>query len=187
MIIPTRNHKDAFQRIQQRGVQQACAVVIFVSNECDSLGTLKILTVRLSPRPLSCMIGVACGGCVLTMCSDVIIATHSALVFFVSLPVISAVGLRAEAVAIRESLVQGQARGIVRRPAPRQAVDCAGRGMVNISTAARMRPFCGQKSMPQPFACRSLDCTVHNVSLDAAPICAMSGIRRWVRRFRPSS
>jgi hypothetical protein len=48
MIIPMRSHKDAFKRIQQRGVQQACAVVIFVSNECDSLGTLKILTARLS-------------------------------------------------------------------------------------------------------------------------------------------
>jgi hypothetical protein len=82
------------------------------------------------------MIGVACGSHVFTMCCDIMLASHSALVFFVPLPVISIVEMRAEALAIRESLVQGQARGIVRRPAPRQAVDCTGRGMMNIRTGA---------------------------------------------------
>jgi hypothetical protein len=79
MIIPTRNHKDAFKRIQQRGVQQACAVVIFVSNECDSLGTLKILTVRLSSS-LS-RAALVCGGRLFTVCSDSRLASHSQLGF----------------------------------------------------------------------------------------------------------
>jgi hypothetical protein len=47
MIIPLRIHQRAFDQIRKNGAQQACAAVIFVSNECDSLSALKIVTVRI--------------------------------------------------------------------------------------------------------------------------------------------
>jgi hypothetical protein len=51
MILLLGDHEKAFKKMKISGVQQACSALIFVSNECDSLCTLRILTVRIRLLP----------------------------------------------------------------------------------------------------------------------------------------
>lgn len=52
MIIPLRDIRECYDSMLNGSVRSGCSVVIFVANDCDSIASLKIITVSPENSPL---------------------------------------------------------------------------------------------------------------------------------------